>query len=202
MEFYIEFLDEQNDQLGAAATRQIEIVGTGKVRTYGESVDGLENVIAEALKNQGGWRIYNLDFRQTDWFSLDGMDFDVNIKAEVPNEYTNDNHVNFVSGVINNARNLWGNNTFTDIRLRTFSPDKPNYVAPKPSSKPTASTGNNPSNPNNPGGGYNPDGKDPKAKTVWEQIAEDLSLTKLFGTTGVTVGVIGAIMVTALILKR
>jgi hypothetical protein len=169
--------NQNSGQLGAGV-RRIETTGRGKVLAYGYTVDGLEAMFSDQLKS-AGWQQVTVDFQQTDYFTLDGMDFNLFIAGNVSDQYTDRQHLDFVYSLFEQPRTqILGGKIFTDIYLTTGSAS-------------TNSAGTNP-------GSNNPN----QNKSFWEQITDDLNPTKLFGTTGVTVGVMGAVLVIALILKR
>lgn len=90
-------------ELGADASgmRRIVVTGTGTVESWLATVEQAETYLRGQLAAQGGWDIVNFDFRQTSWTRISGLDFSINITANVPNAYSNKDHLDFLARLMN-----------------------------------------------------------------------------------------------------
>ncbi len=176
-------------QLGAG-TRRVIITGTANVGSLGiVGSSGAENSLKSRFAAQG-WNIVNFHVGITGVFTYAAT---INITADVPNAYANQSHLDqayriFNGYEISSGIKTW--NPFTGVYLEIQGEDKADFKPPKSTTikgTPTPTPGGNNSN-GNPNGNPNP--------------LDFLNPTNLFGTAGLSVGLVAAVLIGIIILKR
>lgn len=124
--------------------RRITITGSAILKTWGDSnIDHYESTFKQKLA-ASGWRVVNLDFRATGWLTITGVNFAIYVEADVPDEYTNQQHQDHFAELLNNYElclTYWGGNcgrVITDVNLMTTGADKPGAtpIRTQPGKKP------------------------------------------------------------------
>ncbi len=90
-------------ELGAqTGTRRITISGTGQLNAPLLTVEGAEQFLQNAIRQQDGWNFVNFDFAQVGNISITGKrQFSVNVVADVPAAYTNQQHLDEFVSILN-----------------------------------------------------------------------------------------------------
>jgi hypothetical protein len=116
---YIYDAPPQNSELGqlGGGTRRISITGTAVIQTWNETVESAENFV-RSIFERAGWKLYNFDFQQISWTRLSGLEFSVNIVADVSNDYTNQQHLDFATRSMQSYVSITGNQTITNVYLK------------------------------------------------------------------------------------
>jgi len=189
---------QYSGELGASASRRVEITGTATISVPGlEGVDGIKKALRQRLADSG-WQIHDFDMQATTGGWRSSYDVGIKILADVPEDYTNTQHRDHAVSVFSQYQlsilvATW--HPFSNINLGITGQDKVNYVAPKtttikgtPTPKPDASNG----------------GKDDGGAEIpnWLTTGQLPSITDLFGTAGLSVGLVAAVLVGIIILKR
>lgn len=102
--------------------RNITFVGSAKLRNnaVGYSLDSTEPWFRNAL-NAEGWVVHNLDFTIQSYANFWDSPFSIYISANVPDQYSNQDHLNLLSRVFTAYHWNYGITTFypmTDVVLR------------------------------------------------------------------------------------
>jgi hypothetical protein len=119
--------DSFSGELGQSATRRINIVGTANVGSTGlEGVSGIGAALRQAFENQG-WFFSNFEFSGGGLFS---DTVSINLTADVPNQYSNQDHLDQAYRILNNYQLSSGVTSWRPlgrVNLTLTGADNPNY---------------------------------------------------------------------------
>lgn len=196
-------------QLGQdAAKRIVTITGTA---TYNEPVfrtlEGVRQNMKAQFEERSGWRIINLAIVPNGSFTgFRAVPAGINLTAEVPGEYSNQDHLNEAYARFN-GYGITAISTvypFTNVSLSITGADKPNYVPPvsttitgTPTPTPAPKAGNNST-------GYFPTAEEIAAamKGVAPAGTDLLSTLSTYFGVGVPIVAVAGIAIVVVALKR
>lgn len=177
-------------QLGAG-TRRVTITGTGVYSPNSLSTFSGSKQYVRGLFEAQGWRIINFDISDSGW--IFNSPVGINITAEVPDEYTNQAHLDQVYALFNSyyVSNLTSTlHPFSGLNLKIDGQDRSGYTPPNPTTTITGTPTPKPRTNTTSGGGNN-NSSGLTADDVTAQISAALSAgTNLFGVAGLTTGVL------------
>jgi hypothetical protein len=129
--------------------RLVTITGTAQLTaTVDRNIDNYETAFRRLFASDG-WQIVNLDFQTNPYSFGFAIPFNVFIKAYVPDEYTNEQHLQQAFRRLTNYELCFPGNfgcasVITGVNLQISGEDKPGAKPPAPIKQPNAR--NNPRN--------------------------------------------------------
>jgi hypothetical protein len=176
MDYEIQILNNA-DQLGASNSRNVTISGTLQYTEFYGNYEAWQNKVADVFR-QNGWNILGVTLKSPGIILARES---ITIRANVFSNFSTYQISETARQLLANITNERLNNTypiFEDIRLETV---EGNYV---------------------PSGGAGGAGTPPGEKNFLEKLADDLSLTNLFGAAGTTTLAVSAVLIGIIIFKR
>jgi hypothetical protein len=176
-----------------APTRRVSISGTAVVSDIGlETWSAVTAYLRQQFEKQG-WYLSNFSLEEGS--GIFSANVDINITAEVSNQYSNQEHLDQAYRIFNQYTinyYVTTNRPFSNVRLDITGTDKPNYAAPKTkttSGTPKPNTGDDTT--------YTP----PDAPFSLDKTLTDISKT-LFGSFGTSTLLIAVVLGGIIVLKR
>lgn len=148
-----------------------------------------------------GWQLLNLNFRSTGWLAW-GVPFSILVEANVPDEYTNDQHAGHLSEVLSNYELClpggWNcGRVITNINLGWRGADKqfpatPGAIQPPPIKENPYSVGTPPGKVP-PGGNTSKEKEEKKFSEAYNEFWEGLGIGAGIGTAILVVGLVAVL---------
>ncbi len=182
----------------ALPTRRVSISGTAVIGDIGlESWSAVTAYLRQQFENQG-WRLHNFSLEEGS--GILSANVDINISADISNNYTNQEHLDQAYRIFNAYTinyYVTTNKPFSNIRLNMSGTEKPSYKAPK-----ETTTSGTPK----PQGGDGSSGGDitykpPGAVPTFDETLTALSKS-LFGSFGTSTLLIAVVLGGIIVLKR
>jgi hypothetical protein len=179
-------------------TRRISISGTAVVGDIGlETWSSVTAFLRQQFENEG-WRLHNFSLEEGS--GIFSANVDINISADVSNNYTNREHLDNAYRKFNAYTidyYIATNRPFSNVRLDVSGTEKPSYSAPKETTvsgtpKPQGGGGSNGGD-----GNYRPPGE----ATTFDETLTALSKS-LFGSIGTSTLLVAVVLGGIVVLKR